>query len=68
MGLALKSKPRLETPPCISAILTLGPLLTEFGINAESATKISKIDPVISVLLADIAAIKKATSTTPPSV
>ena len=67
MGFALKSKPRLETPPCISAILTLGPLLTEVGINADSATKISKVDPVMSVLLAEIAAIKKATSTTPPN-
>ena len=66
MGFALKSKPRLETPPCMSAILTLGPLLTELGTNAESATKMSKIAAVINVLLAEIAAIKKATSTTPP--
>ena len=67
MGFALKSKPKLETPPCINAILTFTPLLTEFGINAESATNMSKIDPVMSVLLAEIAAIKKATRTTPPS-
>jgi len=36
------------------------------GTNAESATKMSKIAAVINVLLAEIAAIKKATSTTPP--